>query len=76
MPNTSIAYYLALLDYATLGSPYNLPHNWRLLEGMIAIAGLMTFAWSTGILIVMAQNFQDQHRKRRSMAAGRQGDIA
>ena len=44
MPNASVAYYFALLDYTTLGSEYDLPSNWRLLEGMIAIAGLLTFA--------------------------------
>jgi len=27
---------------------------------MIATAGLLTFAWSTGILITLAQEFQDQ----------------
>jgi hypothetical protein len=27
---------------------------------MIAVAGLMTFAWSTGVLLTLAQTFQDQ----------------
>jgi hypothetical protein len=27
---------------------------------MIAIAGLLTFAWSTGVLLTLAQEFQDQ----------------
>ena len=35
-----------------------LPANWRLLEGMIAISGLMTFAWSTGVLFALAQEYQ------------------
>jgi hypothetical protein len=60
MPNPSLAYYFALMDYTTLGSDYNLPLRWRLLEGMIAIAGLLTFAWSTGVLFTLAQEFQDQ----------------
>jgi hypothetical protein len=59
-PNHSIAYYFSLNEYTTLGSSYNLPTNWRLLEGMIATAGLLTFAWSTGILLTLAQEFQDQ----------------
>jgi hypothetical protein len=58
MPNMSMAYYLALLDYTTLGCDYDLPKDWRLLEGMISIAGLMTFAWSTGVLFSLAQKFQ------------------
>jgi len=69
MPNTSTAYYLALLDYTTLGCQYDLPSNWRLLEGMIAIAGLMTFAWSTSVFFAVAQEFQDRELRR----AQRQG---
>jgi hypothetical protein len=58
LPNLSMAYYLSLLDYTTLGCEYDLPVKWRLLEGMIAISGLMTFAWSTGVLFALAQEFQ------------------
>ena len=64
MPNVSMAYYLALLDYTTLGCEYDLPANWRLLEGMIAISGLMTFAWSTGVLFALAQEFQARELRR------------
>ena len=60
LPNLSTAYYLSLLDYTTLGCEYDLPVNWRLLEGMIAISGLMTFAWSTGVLFALAQDFQER----------------
>jgi hypothetical protein len=58
--NASLCYYFALLDYTCLGSNYNLHLRWRLLEGMIAMAGLPTFAWSTGVLMTLAQDFQDQ----------------
>jgi hypothetical protein len=58
--NRSLCYYFALMDYSTLGSNYNLRERWRLLEGMIAMAGLLTFAWSTGVLLTIAQDFQDQ----------------
>jgi len=64
MPNASLSYYFALMDYITLGSNYNLPLRWRLLEGMIGIAGLMTFAWSTGVLLTLAQEFQEQQVNR------------
>ena len=60
MPNVSTAYYFALLEYTTIGSNLNLPLHWRLLEGLIAIAGVLTFAWSTGILLTLAQSFQEQ----------------
>ena len=71
--NTSLCYYFALLDYTCLGSNYNLRQNWRLLEGMISMTGLLTFAWSTGVLMTLAQEFQDQQmqriKKRREKAA-------
>ncbi len=59
--NISLCFYFALMDYTTLGSSYNLKLDWRLLEGMIGIAGLLTFAWSTGILLTLAQEFQERH---------------
>ena len=62
-PNQSVAYYFALNEYTTVGSNYNLPLHWRLLEGMIATAGLLTFAWSTGVLLTLAQDFQEQQMK-------------
>ncbi len=71
MPNASMAYYLALLDYTTLGCEYDLPANWRLLEGMIAISGLMTFAWSTGVLFALAQEFQARELQRGEPGASR-----
>jgi hypothetical protein len=58
--NASLCYYFGLMDYTTLGSNYNLKDRWRLLEGMIAMAGLLTFAWSTGVLLTVVQDFQDQ----------------
>lgn len=65
--NGSISYYFSLNEYTTVGSNYNLPAHWRLLEGMVATAGLLAFAWSTGIFITLAQEFQDQHiRSRRT----------
>jgi hypothetical protein len=83
--NSSLCYYFALLDYTCLGSNYNLHLRWRLLEGMISMAGLMTFAWSTGVLMTLAQDFQDRqmlrlkerrehnHTKPRSTASPKHG---
>jgi len=69
LPNMSMAYYLSLLDYTTLGCEYDLPVKWRLLEGMIAISGLMTFAWSTGVLFALAQEFQERELQRGERSA-------
>ncbi|HQR19248.1 MAG TPA: hypothetical protein PLE54_09375 [Burkholderiaceae bacterium] len=58
MPTPSTSYYFALMQYTTVGSSFNLPLRFRLLDGMLPIAGLMTFAWSTGVLFMLAQEFQ------------------
>ena len=63
-PNWSLALYFSLNEYTTVGSPLDLPSNWRLLEGMIATAGLLGFAWSTGVLLTLASAFQDSEMKR------------
>jgi len=68
LPNYSIAYYFTLNEYTTVGSNFSLPQRWRLLEGMVATAGLLGFAWSTGVLVTLAQDFQAhemQLRKQR-----------
>lgn len=76
--NASLAYYFALMEYTTIGSAYNLRLDWRLLEGMNGIAGLLTFAWSTGVLLTLAEEFQSKRlaalRARRQ--AGRNGRTA
>jgi hypothetical protein len=63
-PNYSTANYFAFLQYTTVGSAFNLPLRWRLLEGMIATAGLLGFAWSTGVLLTLAGEFQDLQMQR------------
>ena len=60
MPNASTAYHYALLEHTTLGSSLDLPLRWRLLEGLVAIAGVLAFAWSTSVLLTLAQGFQEQ----------------
>jgi hypothetical protein len=63
-PNFSTANYFALNEYTTVGSALHLPQNLRLLEGMIATAGLLAFAWSTGVLLTLAREFQTQQMQR------------
>ena len=58
--NNSIAYYFSLNEYTTLGSSFSLGRNWRLLEGLMAITGLLAFAWSTGVIFSLAQKFQER----------------
>lgn len=59
-PNGSTAIYYALGQYTTVGSEFNLPDRLRLLGGMNAMAGLLTFAWSTSVLFMLAREFQSQ----------------
>ena len=48
IPNARDAVYFCANTYTTLGmGPMSLPHSWRELSPMIAIAGLFTFAWTT-----------------------------
>ena len=42
-PNFSTAIYFTGLQYTTVGSALNLPRHWRLLEAMIASAGLLFY---------------------------------
>jgi len=58
MPDPSTSYYFALMQYTTVGSNLSLPLRWRLLDGMLPMAALMSFAWSTGVLCMLAQEFQ------------------
>jgi hypothetical protein len=78
MPSAADAFYFTLLQYVTVGSDLALPERWRLLGGMIAMAGLLTFAWSTTVLLALAQRFEDaqlksHHRSRRATAASGSG---
>lgn len=69
-PSRSVATYNVLLNYTALQAGY-LPQRWHLLEGLLGMAGLLTVAWSTGILYMLAQDFQDtQLAKRRQQRGG------
>ena len=65
IPDASDAFYFTLLEYVTLGSDISLPLRWRNLEGAIAMAGLLTFAWSTSVLITLVSRFQRDTMARR-----------
>jgi hypothetical protein len=68
--NTSDAYYFALLQYTTVGSDLTLPVRWRHLGGMIPLGGLLTFAWSTAVILTLAQRVQDEGLHRMGSVAG------
>jgi hypothetical protein len=68
LASTPDAFYYALCQYATVGSELTLPTRWRLVGGMIAMAGLLTFAWSTAILLQLAQQVEAARGKRACKA--------
>jgi hypothetical protein len=68
LASTPDAFYYALCQYATVGSELTLPTRWRLVGGMIAMAGLLTFAWSTAILLQLAQQVEAARRQRAGKA--------
>ena len=68
LASTPDAFYYALCQYATVGSELTLPTRWRLVGGMIAMAGLLTFAWSTAILLQLAQQVEAARGKRAGEA--------
>ena len=72
LPNRSVAIYYALVNYTTLDSGY-LPQRWHLLEGLLAMAGLLTLAWSTGILYTLVDDFQRKQTRIRGKASEAQG---
>jgi hypothetical protein len=68
LASTPDAFYYALCQFATVGSDLTLPTRWRLVGGMIAMAGLLTFAWSTAILLQLAQQVEAARRQRAGKA--------
>jgi hypothetical protein len=75
-PTLGQSYFVALLDYTTLGCDFDLPPHWRLLEGMIAICGLLTFAWTTSVLMGVIQAIQNRRVARGLAARARAGGRA
>lgn len=65
LPSWSTANYYALLQYTSVGSEVRLPYDWRLLGGMLPMAGMLTFAWSTAVLLSLVVVFEDGQFLRR-----------
>ncbi len=52
IPNPRDSYYYVLESYTTLGEgAVSLPYSWRLVGPMIAMSGIFTIGWTTGILV-------------------------
>jgi hypothetical protein len=71
-PNPFSAFYYALGNYTTLGGGY-LPVRWRLLEGLLAMAGLLSFAFSTSVLIALSPHLAAQAMRDRQQIARARG---
>ena len=63
-PTMSTANYYSLLQYTTVGSSLSLPFDWRLLGGMLPMSGMLTFAWSTAVLLKLAVQFEETQLTR------------
>ncbi len=65
-PNGGVAYAYALMTYTTLGSQFMVPLDWRVFQGLLAMTGLMTFAWSTAVLATIAREFQGMRHHQQA----------
>ncbi|MFO1089392.1 MAG: hypothetical protein U1E46_07400 [Hyphomicrobiales bacterium] len=73
--DASDSFYFTLLEYVTLGSNINLPFRWRNLEGAIAMSGLLTFAWSTSVLMALVSRYQHEALEHRRQRRTRNGEV-
>lgn len=55
--NLSIAVYYALMQYTTVSSSLQLPQALQLIGGLIPLSGMLTIAWSTSVLFLLARPF-------------------
>lgn len=70
VPTWADAYYFVLENYTTLGAGnVKLPKSWRLLGPIIAISGLFTFGWTTGVLVSTMGELNQLNKQRSKLAA-------
>jgi voltage-gated potassium channel len=62
LPDLRSAFYFAGKTYTTVGfGDVLLPHQWRQLGLFIAISGLFSFGWTTGILVsIVGKSYEAQ----------------
>jgi len=65
VPNWMDSYTFVLENYTTLGAGnVRLPHDWRLMGPIIAISGLFTFGWTTGVLVSTMSELTQLNKQR------------
>jgi hypothetical protein len=65
VPTWIDSYYYVLENYTTLGAgDVRLPEKWRLMGPIIAISGLFTFGWTTGVLVSTMTEFTQLNKQR------------
>ena len=57
------AVHFAALTYTTLSAPTSLPEQWLLLEASCAVAGTLTFAWTTAVMFHILNRIFDWHSR-------------
>jgi len=69
MPDFRTAFYFAGETYTTVGfGDVVLPHQWRQLALFIAMSGLFSFGWTTGVLVSMVSKTYEAHFAHRRNA--------
>lgn len=70
MPDLRTAFYFSGETYTTLGfGDVMLPHQWRQLALLIAMSGLFSFGWTTGVLVsIVGKSYDEQfvHVRKKS----------
>lgn len=70
MPDLRTAFYFSGETYTTLGfGDVMLPHEWRQLALLIAMSGLFSFGWTTGVLVsIVGKSYEEQflHLRKKS----------
>lgn len=67
IPDPGDSYYFVMQSYTTLGdSNISLPAQWRLLEPIIAMSGMLTFGWTAAVLVSLMTEYA-RHEMLRSV---------
>jgi hypothetical protein len=65
VPTWADSYFYVLENYTTLGAgDVRLPEKWRLMGPIIAISGLFTFGWTTGVLVSTMSELTQLNKQR------------
>ena len=66
IPDYRTAFYFAGETYTTIGfGDVRLPATWRMMALFIAISGLFSFGWTTGVLVGMVSKTYEAHFTHR-----------